>query len=806
MAEAVRPGSKWGPMSELRYAIRSILHTPIFAVGATLTFALGIGLNVAVFSAVDRVLFRPLPYDHPEQLVVMTSYRDGGTDPDWSIGAPYVLRARQSPAVEELTVSALTPYQFRFAEDADGARYFAFVPMAYTALRTLGVRPLIGSDFTEEDAHLKRRLAMITYDTWQRQFGGRLDAIGRRIRGASADMVYEITGVLPRDFIPPQVRVTEPWSGIALSWQVFDATNTQNLFTSPFIRLKPGISMAQAQAQIDVIAADLGPEYPAQPGKPSSVIRLRPLREALFGRYATYVALTFVAATLVLMVACANLASLLLVRARSREHRAAIQLALGASPSRLIQAALAEALLLAASGCALALVVIRMSHEAMARWLPPVFASYVAPVFETRVLLFSLAIATASALVAGVLPGWRASRVDLLSVLQRGARAGSGRLRGSGALLAIEIALSTVLVLGAVLMGRTLTNLKSEDVGFEPDRLFTVSTPLPPADTPVQLRQYNEMLAILRQMPGVQAAAGADSLPMIGIINRPMSLWAPPGSQRCPATEGLIETLGMRVIAGRTLTADDVQTKARVGMLSMDGLKLVWPGVTPQEAIGRSLTFPEEPPREVIGVVSDVRFQHNAPTFPSLYVPIGSERFGGMLFAARVAAGHTLTAGDLARELRARGYAPRTVSVAAVADKFATSVVDQTFRARLFAGFGLVALLLAMIGIYAVQSFAATQRRAEFGIRVSLGATRGDLWRLLVRDTLRPAIAGVLFGLLVAYWGAQFLQSFLYGVDARDPWTFVGVAILLLVVAVAAVWMPARRASRTDPAVVLRTQ
>jgi predicted permease len=792
-------------MATLREALRSILHTPAFAAGAVLTFALGIGVNVAVFSAVDRVLFRPLPFDHPERLVVMTSYRAGGTEPELSVGAPYVLGARQAPAVEELTVSALSPYRFRFIENADDARYVAFVPMAYTALTTLGVHPVIGSDFTEEDARLKRRLALVTYETWQRQFGGRSDAIGRRIWGSDSTMVYEIAGVLPPDFIPPQLRVTEPWSGIALSWQVFDATTTNKTFTPPFIRLRPDISIAQAQAQMDAIAAGLGPVYPAPPGGPASVIRLQPLRDALFGRYATYVALTFAAATLVLMVGCANLASLLLVRARARDRRAAIQVALGASPNRLMKAALAEALLLAGSGAALAIVVIQLAHEGMSLWLPPVFASYGAPVLETRLLLFSLAAATVSALAAGALPGWRTSRVDLLAVLQRDSRAGSGRLRGSGPLLVIEIALSTVLVLGAVLMGRTLTNLKAEDVGFEPDQLFTVSTPLAPADKPVLLQQYNDMLAIIRQMPGVQTAAGADTLPMIGAINRPMFLWAPDGSQRCPATAGLVETLGMHVIAGRTFSTADVQTMAPIGMLSLEGLKSVWPGVTPQEAIGRFLAFSGEAPREVIGVVSDVRFQYNVPAFPSLYVPIGSERFGGMLFAVRVKPGHTLTVSDLTRELKTKGYAPRTVRITAVADSFASGVVDQVFRARLFAGFGVVTLLLAMIGVYAVQSFAVTQRRAEFGIRVALGATRGDLWRLLIRDTMRPAIIGVLFGLVVAYWASQFFQAFLYGMDARDPMTFGGVALLLLTVAAAAVWLPARRASRTDPAVVLRT-
>jgi putative ABC transport system permease protein len=230
----------------------------------------------------------------------------------------------------------------------------------------------------------------------------------------------------------------------------------------------------------------------------------------------------------------------------------------------------------------------------------------------------------------------------------------------------------------------------------------------------------------------------------------------------------------------------------------------VWPGVSPHDAIGRSLTLPDEEPREVIGIVSDVRFRYDAPIFPSLYVPIGSERFGSMLFAARVTPGHELTVGDLAREFRDRGFAPRAVSVVAIADNFASGVVDQTFRARLFTVFGLVALVLAMIGIYAVQSFAVTQRRAEFGIRVSLGATPRDLWRLLIRDTVRPAVVGVVSGLFAAYWGAEFLQSFLYGVAARDPWTFAGVAGGLVTSATAAAWLPARRASKTDAAIALR--
>jgi predicted permease len=792
----------------MRSTIKSIFHTPLFAGGAVLTFALGIGVNVAVFSAVDRVLFRPLPYANPERLVVMTQYRAGGTEPDLQIQAPYVVRARQAPGVEELTVSTLGRFSFRFTEDPDGARYYDFVRMAFTALKTLGVRPILGSDFTEEDARQQRRRVLISYATWQRAFGGRLDIVGQPVWGSTVGR-HEIAGVLPDGFFPPQLRSTGPSSGIALTWQIFEATPTINIFTSPFIRLKSGVSMAQAQAQIDTVAADLGPSFPARPGVPASVVRLRPLREALFGRYTTYVALVYAAATMVLMVACANLASLFLVRGRSREHRAAIQVALGASSRRLIQEALAESLVLAVAGCVIALIVLGLTQDAMLRWLPPTFSSYVAPVFEARVLMVSLALATASAMIAGLLPGWRASHVDLLPVLQHGSnRVGSGRLRGGGALLAVEVTLATVLVLGAVMMGRTLLNLEALDVGFEPKHVFTVAANLPPSNDKGQLfRQYEELLSSIRGTPGVKSAAAADTLPMVDVLNRPM-IRGRLGGQRVPTTEGLVETLGMRVVAGRTFSANEVRTLTSVGMLSLEGLRLVWPGMSAQQAVGQFLELPEEPPRQIIGVVSDVRSRYLAPTLPTLYVPIGEDGLNriGVLFAVRVNPGRTVTAADVSRQFKARGLTTRSVTITAVADELRAAVADQTFRARLFAAFGLVSVILAVTGVYAVQSFTVAQRRTEFGIRVALGAAKSDLWRLLVVDSIRPTIVGVLLGLALSYWASQFVQSFLYGVTARDPQTFLGVALVLLGAGAVAVWVPARRASRTDPATVLRTQ
>jgi predicted permease len=791
-------------MPEIRHAIKAMAAAPAFALGAALTFALGIGVNVAVFSAIDRVLFRPLPYDQPDRLFVMRQYRAVDT-PDAGLPAAYVVRARLAPAIEELTLTGWSRFNFRFSADTEGVRYFGFVPMAYTALKTLGVRPVMGTDFTEADARQKRQQVMITYATWQREFGGRTDVVGRLVWGSSAGSIYEIAGVLPDDFIPPQLKASEAWSGIVMTWQILDATTTNSVFTPPIVRLKPEVSLTQAQAQIDAIVASVGPEFPAREGSPASFVRLEPLREVLFGRYATYVGLVFAGSILVLLVGCANLASLLALRARSREHRAAIQLALGASPLRLIRSSIIEALLFAAAGCAIALVAIDVSSDVMASWLPSTFTSYVAPVFGTRTILFAICLAAVSAVAAGMVPGWRLSRVGILTLLQRGTgRVGSARLGGIAPLLGFEVALSTVLVFAAVLTGRTLANLRDEDVGFQPDGLMTVAAYLPAAsDQSELLRQYREMLEILRRTPGVQSVAGADTLPMIGAVNRPMFAGAM-GTQRCPVTEGLVETLGMRVIAGRTISEKEVRESAAVGMLSLEGLKFIWPGVAPQNAIGRFLEFPGEAPREVVGVVSDVRHQHLAPVAPSLYVPVGSDKFSSMLFAVRVSSGSELTAVALARDFRSRGLAPKSVAVNIVADGFASSAANETFRARLFAGFGLVALVLAITGIYAVQSFAVSQRRTEFSVRVSLGATPRDLGRLVLLETVRPVTIGIVVGLVAAYWSAGLVQSFLYGFDARDPWTFLGVASLLVTAAGVAVWAPARRAARTEPMTALR--
>lgn len=798
-------------MTEIRDAIRSLVRAKGFAIGAIATFALGIGVNLAVFSAVDRMLFRPLPYASPGQLVVMGNYRVGDSRPYGTIAASYFVQARGLPAIADASMSEWSADGYRLNENPDGARYLRFVRVSYTTLRTLGVHPVIGQDFTEDDARAHRRRLLVSNAVWKREFGGRADVVGRRVWSSTAGQVGEIVGVLPDNFFPPQiVTATLDWSGIAVNETTLDVAGPRSATTPPILRLKTGVTLDAAQSQIAALDVRLRASMPAPPtGTPPSVVRLVPLREALFGRYETYVALVFGAATMVLLVGCANLASLLLVRARSREHRAALQLALGATPSRVIRGAVIEALTLALAGSVVALLALRASDHAIAAWLPPLFSKYAAPVLSARVIVFTALLATASAVVAGVVPGWRAARVDVLSVLQRGAgRIGAGRQRGSGAILGMEIAVSLLLVACATLAGRSLIGLLRTNLGYDPARLYVVTAYLPEStDLPLLRKEYGEALDVLRSIPGVQSATAADVLPVTrGAAMYPM--WAGDGHRgyRWAVTDRFVETLGMHMLAGRTMTPAEIQSTAPVGVLSESGVSLALPGVAVADAVGRDLRFPGEAPRRVVGVVADVRATYVDRTWPSLYVPSGADRFRFLQYAARIAPGLTVGVGDVTKRLAAAGLFPQRVAVSRVADDLDASLVDQRFLAELLSAFGLVALVLAAIGLYAVQSFSVALRTTEFGVRLSLGATPGDLRRMLTRQMLAPVVVGLAAGALVTWWVAQFLQAFLNGVDARDPSTYAAVAAALLLVAVAATLIPARRAARTDPVVALRAQ
>ena len=792
--------------TDFRYALRSLARSGWFTVGAVWTFALGIGLNVAVFSLVDRMLFKPLPYGHDDRLYEMGLYGPGQTRPYGTLEASYLFEARRRHSgFADLTVTD-PPTALALTPDVDAPRLIALTGVGYNALRLLEVAPILGRDFTEADAREQRALALISHQTWRSHFGGAADVIGKPLWANQRRV--EIAGVLPPDFLAPPSLGDGRSDGLLLNFTLMENAKPGERETPAVVRLKPGVSVEAAEAELAVMVAALRAQEPAPPpGATPTALRLAPLRERMFGLYARYSWLVFGAASLVMLVACANLASLMLVRARRREQIAGMQLALGASPRRLVWFALLESLLLAVAGGVVAVIVVAWSADSLRALLPLTFTRYAEAVLDLRVLGFSLLLATLCAVGAGVLPALRATRLDALRLLKGAPDAGRQRWRAGAGLIVVETALGVVLVAGAAVTSRSLIGLLRTDLGYNPADLHNVVLTLPSnTDIEARMRQYLQALDAVRALPGVRHAAGANVLTTI-----PAGGWTGLGKgferrgQRWHVTGEYFRTLEQPLLAGRPISTDDVRAGARVGVLSEACLRVVWPGVPPAEAVGRRLLFPDEAPIEIVGVAADLRSRYTSDPIVALYLPVTPDMMRGLMFAVRMDPGRAPQRAEVRQRVKDAVAEPASLSVSSLQELLRDSVLEQRFRATLFALFGVIAVVLAAVGLYSVQSFAMTQRHREMGIRLAIGGSPADVRRLVFRDSLRPVLIGTIAGLVGAWWAAQFVQTFLHQVDARDPWTLAFVAGLLIATSILAAWLPARRAARTDPAVVLRS-
>jgi predicted permease len=791
---------------DLRTAVRSVSRSPWFAIGAALTFALGIGVNVAVFSTVDRALFRAMPYDHPDKIYQLGQYEAGTNKTYGTVPASWVTESRRLSSVVDVSVAGFSLVHSMSSDPAD-ERVIRLTEASFNTLSVFGIRPFLGRDFTEEDARGKNASVLISYNLWRGRFNGDPDILGRKLWRSRSDPV-EIIGVLPASFIPASFSFDPTSDGLALDFDTLATARPGELRYKPYVRLKSGTSVAAAQAEIDVLVEHLKQTEPApRPGTPKIVARLVPLKTTLFGAYAPYLWLVTAAAALVLLVACANLASLLLVRGRSREHQAAVRLALGASTFRLMQTALIESLVLSVAGTFIGLLFLAWTGKGMQALLPAIFSRFAAPAYDGRVVVFSVLAASFSALFAGILPCLRLSRIDIISVLQQLAGRGrTGRLRGGRSLLIVEAAVSIALVAGATMAARSLIGLLSTDLGFKPDGLYNVSVRLPPVQDPqLRYRQNLQVLDELRRFHGVQSAGAAFITPVSAGVAGDRLGAGFKQAFRWQITDGFIEAMGMRLVSGRTFISDDLSHPESVGILSEMGLRLVWPALRPAEAVGRMLEFPGEAPRQVVGIVSDVRPDYATAPLPSLYVPISPGRFGRM-FEARGQARSPLSAAELRDRIQGQIATPLSVTITYEPDLLSKGLLNQKFITMLFSTFGIAALLLAAVGLYAVASLEVTMRRSEMGLRMSLGATPGNVQRLMIRETLGPVIAGVAIGIIGTYWASKFAQSFWYKIDSRDPVTYLLAALVLLAATTLAAWLPARRASRIDPMAALRCE
>jgi putative ABC transport system permease protein len=794
-------------IQDLRFALRSLVRLPLFSVVAVTTLALGIGVNAAVFSAVDAVLLRSLDYREPERIVALST--------DWrKTGVHGTVSAPDFHDWHDRTRSFAAMAYYAGGEtgvSVDGAADYASAAVVTPEFfPVLGVAPQIGRVFDGASEAAAEWPAVIGHDFWLRRFGGRPDALGRKV--STGGRVFTIVGVMPPRFAFPDGN--DIWYP---SYAQPETTSRSAHNYWAVARLAAGVTIEQAQADLASVAADLERAYPTSNKDKGAVVV--PLREELVGGTRSTLYLLLGAVALVLLIACANVANLLLARATGRRGELAIRAALGAGRRRLIMQLVTESLLLAAVSAGVGLVI--------ARWGVAVFVA-VAPtglpraseiVIDGRVLAFALAIAIASSLLFGVLPAVRASRLDLNTSLRQGGRGAIAGRRDalSSALVVAEVTLAVALVVGASLLVRSFIALQHVDLGFNLDHVLVVETAAPVRDLDAAeraARTYADLVPRLAGLPGVLSAAGARGLPGtalhpnggyqldgrtgLGMVGTPNTLFT-------VVTSAYFRTLGMPIKSGRDFSPADAAGAPPVAIVNEALARRSFPGGDP---IGHQIQCGLDSPAfmTIVGVVGDVRsYTPSRAPQPELYMPLNQHprSAASIVIVARTAGDPLGSANAFVQTIRSR--APDIPARAStMTARISSTVATPRFRMLLVGTFAALALVLAMAGVYGVMAYAVGRRTAEIGVRMAMGAAAADILRLVLKEGLQLAIAGIAIGCALAYAMARWLAAMLFGVGPLDPVAFVVVPIALLTTAAVATAIPALRAARVDPIAALR--
>jgi predicted permease len=789
---------------DLKHGVRSLLHAPGFSAAAILTMVLGLGANIAVFTVVDRMLFRPLPFAHEHRLAMVVPFSDGRRYSSFSKRL-FVESRRGTPAIEDMAFVGFTADYWVGSESTS----LALTETSYNLLDVVGARPAAGRAFLREDAEQRRAVVMITYETWQSRFGGAPGAIGSSVR--QDKLPSTIIGILPQGFIAPAMNRSRRFDGLFLDPQLLDSAGPKDAVDPAVARLAPGASIATAQAQLDLVAERLDPELGEPPTGRGPRVRTEPLRQGIFWRAHTYLWLVTLAAILVGVLACVNLAGLMVARGRSRMSEIALRTSLGASRGRMMLMECLQGIVLCVAATCVSLAVLYLTAGTLRALVPIELRWLVVGEIDVRVALFAAVAALVAGTASAAVPAWRASQAGLVGVLHRGGGASvRSRRLGGAAVLTAESAVGVVLVVAAAIVIRSFVGLATTDVGFQSANLRVVRVGPPGdrqgGDNRAELARYLSVLDEIRKQPGVVAAGAVDSMPSAGAA--PMSGIRLSSGQRLglwQMSEGLVPTLGTRLLAGRDITRAEVDAGQPLALLTRSAASALWPGDAPSVVLDRMLTAPNQPPRRVVGVLQDILDRPDETARPKVFATVLAEpSFWFLEFAVRI---------DPARfnedAFRRALVAPPVVIGVNVqpAGRSAAEALEQPrAQAIIFGSFAGVGLLLAALGLFAVASFDVALRRPEMGLRMALGATQREIRGLVIRDALRPVAIGVGAGLVAAYWAATFAQTLVYETDVRDPWTLAVVAGVLLASAGLAAWLPARRASRVDPAVVLRAQ
>lgn len=800
-------------LQDIRFGIRMLGKHGAFTFVALLTLALGIGANTAIFSVVNAIVFRPLPYSAPQQLVGVWTKdlkRPGSQYPaslptfrDWQ---------QQAHLFSGFAAYAFNRFHVSGNEGPDETRGALTTANFF---EVMGVKPVLGRALQPADEH--ERVVVIGDELWRRRFNADKNVVGKTINLNSE--TFTVIGVMPASFRFP-VPDIELWSSLAPlysldSRSVGDWINNRSLNGYRVVgRLQEGVQQEQAQAEMNTIAERLAKDYPDS--NAGTGVVLVPLRTQMIGNYQKALVVLLVAVGFILLIACANVANLMMSRTAARDREIAIRRAMGAGQFRLIRQMLTESVLLSSLGGLIGLLLAAWGVQLLLGLTPKDIPRLEGVSVDRAALLFTLIVSLGTGVLFGLAPAWHARNLSLNESLREGGRgiAGLARVKRLRELLVMtEIALAVVLLIGAGLMLKSFARLTDVDPGFDPDNLLTMAVGLQFVryqDPAKQVAFFDQALQRLRSLPGVVAAGACTSLPPsyiqqgtgFTIEGRPQEPGIqPPSAIYMPATPGYLEALGIPLVRGRTIADADTAQAPGVVVINQTLASRFFPNEDP---VGHRMTL-SGVLRTIVGIVGDARYQGlGVEAGPQAYVPYAQSPFPGMRIVVRTTTDPTSLMSAVRAQIQSVDSEEGPTRFATMTQLLSESVAQPRFNTFLIGLFAVLAFILSAIGIYGVISYDVTQRTGEIGVRMALGAQRRDVLRLVLRQGFLLTIGGILAGLAGAILLTRFLTGLLFEVKPTDPLTYVVVATLLAFVAIAACLIPARRATKVDPLVALR--
>jgi putative ABC transport system permease protein len=801
-------------LQDLKYGVRMLMKHPGFTAVAVIALALGIGANTAIFSVVNAVLLRPLPFTEPDSLMVVYESRMDRGGQRGSVSYPNFADWRAQNTVFE-HMSTFHDSDFVLTGEGEPVRLHTAVVNA-DLLPLLGVAPIIGRPFVPEEDKPGNsgRVVLLSHRLWQQRFSGDQNVLGKSLVLNGKD--YDVVGVMPEGFhFPVDAETIDLWTTVAVDSGMFGQRGAHYMHV--IARLKPGITQAQATAEMEGIAANLERQYPDENSHRG--VTVVPALESLVGDVRPALLILLGAVGMVLLIACVNVANLLLARATTRHREMAIRAALGASRLRVVRQLLTESVLLALAGGALGLLIALWGTDLLVSLTRDDLPRAGQIGLDVRVLGFTLLVSLLTGIVFGIVPAIQSSRTDLTESLKEGGRGSTegGRNRLRGALVVGEVAIAIVLLAGAGLLIQSLRRLERVDPGFNPRNVLTFSLGLPEVRyKPEQQIQFYQLLkARLESLPGVKSASAVMPLPLGGDRMRVTfeTEGRPIAKGELPATEirtiGLdyFKTMGIPLIKGRDFTERDVQKAPAVIIVNEAFAKQFFPG---EEVIGKHIQpgisddDDETPMREIVGLVGNVKHQKlNAEPDPEAYEPHAQLTFD-MTMLVRTETDPNSIVKAAQNEVKALDKDLPAYGIKTLDEYLSASVARPRFNALLLGVFASLALILTAVGLYGVMNYSVTQRTHEIGIRVALGARQQDVLKMVVRQGMILTGIGIGAGLIGAYFLTRLLETMLFGVGSTDPATFVAISIILAGVALGACFVPARRATKVDPMIALR--